>query len=52
MLRASAAKGAFGLSHRLRSASEAQQAALAECAKYAPDCALVAVDDERVGSSR
>jgi dienelactone hydrolase len=49
---AASAKGAFAYRAGLRSASEAQQAALADCANYAPDCALVAVDDERVGSSR
>jgi hypothetical protein len=43
-------KGAFGWRSGLSSASEAQQAALAACASYAPDCALVAVDDERVGN--
>jgi dienelactone hydrolase len=49
---AASPKRGFAYRTGLRSASEAQQAALAECAKYAPDCALVAVDDERVGSSR
>jgi dienelactone hydrolase len=49
---AASANGGFAYRAGLRSASEAQQAALAECTKYAPDCALVAVDDERVGSSR
>jgi dienelactone hydrolase len=43
-------KGAFAWRSGLRSASEAQKAALAACAGYAPDCALAAVDDERVGS--
>ena len=49
---AASAKGGFAYRTGLRSSSEAQQAALADCAKYAPDCALVAVDDERVGGSR
>lgn len=49
---AASAKGGFAYRTGLRSNSEAQQAALAECAKYAPDCALAAVDDERVGNSR
>jgi dienelactone hydrolase len=49
---AASAKGGFAYRTGLRSTSEARQAALAECAKYAPDCALVAVDDQRVGSTR
>lgn len=49
---AASVTGGFAWRSGLRAASEAQQAALAECAKYAPDCALVAVDDERVGGSR
>lgn len=48
---AASADGGFAYRTGLRSASEAQQAALAECAKYAPNCALVAVDDEGVGTS-
>jgi dienelactone hydrolase len=43
-------KGAFGWRSGLRSAAEARQAALTACAGYAPDCALVAVDDERIGN--
>jgi dienelactone hydrolase len=43
-------KGAFGWRSGQRSADEARQAALAACASYAPDCALVAVDDERIGN--
>jgi dienelactone hydrolase len=49
---AASAKGGFAYRTGLRSTSEARQAALAECVKYAPDCALVAVDDERVGGTR
>jgi hypothetical protein len=49
---AAAPKGSFGYRGARRSADEARQAALAECAKYAPDCVLVAVDDERVAGSR
>jgi dienelactone hydrolase len=49
---ATSTKGGFGYRTGLRSASEAREAALAECGKHAPDCALVAVDDERVGGSR
>ncbi len=46
---AASTKGGFAYRTGLRSASEAREAALAECAKYAPDCALAAVDDERIG---
>jgi dienelactone hydrolase len=46
---ASAKGGGFAWRTGLRSASEARQAALEACAQYAPDCALMAIDDERVG---
>jgi dienelactone hydrolase len=38
-------KGAFAFRGRRRSAREAEEAALAACAEYAPDCTLYAVDD-------
>jgi hypothetical protein len=38
-------KGAFAFRGGRRSAHEAAEAALAACAKYAPDCTLYAVDD-------
>ena len=44
-------KGSFAYRGGHRSGSEAQEAALAACAKFAPDCALYALDDELVGKA-
>lgn len=46
---AASAKGGFAWRTGLRSAGEAREAALQACARYAPDCAVIAVDDERLG---
>ena len=46
---AASTKGGFAWRTGLRSASEARQAALEACAQYAADCAVIAVDDERIG---
>ena len=39
-------KGSYAFRSGLRTPAEAEAAALAECAKYAPDCALYATGDE------
>jgi dienelactone hydrolase len=41
--------GSFGYRSGLRTATEAEAAALAECAKFAPNCSLYATDDELAG---
>ena len=46
---AASPSGGFGYRGGQRSAVTAQDAALAGCAKFAPDCALYAVDEELVG---
>ena len=45
---AASPKGGFAWRSGLRSASEARQAALDGCAQYAPDCSIIAIDDERL----
>jgi len=45
---AASRKGGFAWRTGLRSATEAGQAALEGCAQYAADCAIIALDDERV----
>jgi len=42
-------KGSYAFRSGLRSPAEARDAALAECAKHAPDCALYATGDELAG---
>jgi dienelactone hydrolase len=47
---AASPKGAYGYRSGLRSAAEAESAALAGCSKNAPDCAPYAIDDDLKGA--
>ena len=45
-------KGHFAYRSGLRTSAQAEAAAVAECAKYAPDCVLYATGDELAGQTR
>lgn len=45
-------KGSYGFRSGLRTSAEAEAAALAGCAKHAPDCALYATGDELAGQEK